>query len=328
MDAFREMRRQVQATVDEALGGTSRCAWVDFPDYTNVGDSAIWLGGLDCLRRRRISISYMADIHNYSHASLRKSGPHDCIVFQGGGNFGDLWQDFQLTRQSIIGQFAEYPIVQFPQSIYFRSIDNLEKASTIIGGHPSFVLIVRDYKSLETAKDSFDCDVRLCPDMAFAMSPKRIDRFSASPSVEVVYLSRSDKESCEKHPSKYPDGMVVADWVGKYKARFHRCYKMINGIESRRELSGRFPLYWLLSRVAEVVAMDRLGMGCRLLCQAEKVVTDRLHGMIISSLLGLKVFAFDNSYGKLSAYYETWRKWLPSVVFCRNEGEAIDAAFS
>jgi pyruvyl transferase EpsO len=37
-----------------------------------------------------------------------------------------------------------------------------------------------------------------------------------------------------------------------------------------------------------------------------RMVTDRLHGMILGSLLNMPVAFEDNSYGKLSRYYGEW----------------------
>jgi pyruvyl transferase EpsO len=38
----------------------------------------------------------------------------------------------------------------------------------------------------------------------------------------------------------------------------------------------------------------------------ERVETDRMHAMLLALMLGQEVTAFDNSYGKLSAYADTW----------------------
>jgi pyruvyl transferase EpsO len=38
----------------------------------------------------------------------------------------------------------------------------------------------------------------------------------------------------------------------------------------------------------------------------KQVYTTRLHGLILSVLLGKKVYFLDNNYKKLSAFYDTW----------------------
>ncbi len=328
MDGIQSTKDRMQDVLDGALRAGSRCAWVDFPNYTNVGDSAIWLGELDYVRSRDVSIAYLSDIKNYDPSLMRDRFPCDCVVLHGGGNFGDIWPGFQAVRQQIIGGFRDTPIIQFPQSIFFESIDRLNATRSVIKEHSRFVLLVRDMKSLEVATEHFDCTVRLCPDMAFAMSSARIKRFAPKDGVKVVYLSRSDKESSGNKQGRVPEGVVKVDWAGRHRSKFSRYYRITNRAESIRLVRKFFPLYRVRLLIAERLAMDRLEMGCRLLCQAERVVTDRLHGMILASMLGLRVYAFDNSYGKLSSYYEAWGDWLPNVAFCRDEAEALDAALS
>jgi pyruvyl transferase EpsO len=42
----------------------------------------------------------------------------------------------------------------------------------------------------------------------------------------------------------------------------------------------------------------------------EKIVTSRLHGHILSCLVGVSSSIIDNNYGKNTAYYELWTKDL------------------
>ena len=51
----------------------------------------------------------------------------------------------------------------------------------------------------------------------------------------------------------------------------------------------------------------RFHRGLEILGRGRGVVTDRLHGHILSSLMGIPHVALDNSYGKLSAFMDTWQ---------------------
>ena len=53
--------------------------------------------------------------------------------------------------------------------------------------------------------------------------------------------------------------------------------------------------------------------GCEFLQPFSRIVTTRLHPMILSILLHKPVEYIDNTYGKLSAYAETWLHDLPEV---------------
>ncbi|WP_276524270.1 polysaccharide pyruvyl transferase family protein, partial [Enterobacter hormaechei] len=46
-------------------------------------------------------------------------------------------------------------------------------------------------------------------------------------------------------------------------------------------------------------ARRRVERGLRLLSRGERIVTDRLHGHILSLLLGIPHVVLDNDYGKL-----------------------------
>lgn len=48
--------------------------------------------------------------------------------------------------------------------------------------------------------------------------------------------------------------------------------------------------------------------------QHTDVVTDRLHGMILASLLSQRLQFADNSYGKLSRYVGAWLHESPLIV--------------
>jgi exopolysaccharide biosynthesis predicted pyruvyltransferase EpsI len=47
----------------------------------------------------------------------------------------------------------------------------------------------------------------------------------------------------------------------------------------------------------------------------EAIITNRLHGMILSALLERKAVVFDNSYGKISSYADLWMKNVAGISF-------------
>jgi pyruvyl transferase EpsO len=50
---------------------------------------------------------------------------------------------------------------------------------------------------------------------------------------------------------------------------------------------------------------------------ASRIATDRLHGAILARLAGRPVTLIDNSYGKVTAYYEAWWQDDPAVELVR-----------
>lgn len=322
------MAQLIHRALEDIIEFGGQYALVDFPNYSNVGDSAIWLGAVDHLRRRKARVRYSGEASHTEVEMLGAFFPVGTILLQGGGNFGDLWEHHQAFRESLLLTYQEHRVIQLPQSIHFQDDRRFESCRRIINSRPDFILLVRDKNSFELAKRHFVCEVRLCPDMAFAMRPERLLRLEPDPAIKALYLSRTDKESVRKSRKRYSLGLRVVDWLDEPRPKLTRLYAFCRRLERRRELRPWLPIQVLRYRVAEHIAQERLARGCRLLCKSRRVVTDRLHAMILGSMLGREVYAFDNSYGKLSSFYSTWRSYLPRVRFFESEGGALEAALS
>ncbi len=134
--------------LEEILGLFVSCgdhyALIDFPDHSNVGDSAIWLGEIILLKRLTGNLpSYVSDLHSFDADELVANLPKGVILIHGGGNFGDLWAQHQVFRENIVCLFPDRKIIQLPQSIHFLDSNNLHNAVKIFNNHPDFHLLVR-----------------------------------------------------------------------------------------------------------------------------------------------------------------------------------------
>jgi pyruvyl transferase EpsO len=69
------------------------------------------------------------------------------------------------------------------------------------------------------------------------------------------------------------------------------------------------------------LAQHRLARGLEILASGRHVVTDRLHGHILSLLLSVPHFVLDNSYNKNGAFFETWISGYANATF----GDSIGA---
>jgi exopolysaccharide biosynthesis predicted pyruvyltransferase EpsI len=68
------------------------------------------------------------------------------------------------------------------------------------------------------------------------------------------------------------------------------------------------------------LSVFRLKRGLDIIRNCESVTTDRLHGVILSQLLGKKVFAVNNSNGKIFNYFGTWTDYLEKVEVLDTSG--------
>ncbi len=324
------LRETVYRSLDEIIQPSSRCAWIDFPNFANVGDSLIWLGERDYLSNRSISIRYLCDAGTYEKMILASCHPEGPILIKGGGNFGDLWARHQRLREQVLLDFPDRLVVQLPQSIHFEDPQNLKHAAEIVNNHKRFVLMVRDRQSLELAKKHFRCTITLCPDMAFTMDQKRMkDRFR-NPEYRVLYLSRTDKEASHRKTDAFSrhEDVLVCDWTVEHS----RCRSFFYGLANRLERI-KHPVLWIWAQKlrligAQDLARRRLSRGLKLLSSGERVVTDRLHGMILTFLLKRPGYALDNSYGKLSSFYNKWLRDAEKLCFCSTEAEALESVLS
>ncbi len=306
--AVRTLRTQLLEILRPFIARLDAFAMIDFPNYSNVGDSAIYLGQLACLRalgapRPR----FICDFRTYDRAELAKRiGQTGTILLTGGGSFGDLWPTAQELREEIVRAFPRNPIVQLPQTIHFENVQALQRARAAMNAHDNLTLFVRDRRSLEIATNQFSVPAHLCPDMAFALGPLDRPRRPVHPA---VWLLRSDKESASA-TSPVASGVRV-DWLDEPPTRLRSLSYALTGAVMRPAL-GKLARP-LLRSVYEPLARERLERGLRTLAAGHVVVTDRLHGHILSLLLDLPHVVLDNSYGKLSSFIAAWTTGIEGV---------------
>lgn len=273
-------------------------ALLDFPNHSNVGDSAIWLGEAAWLARNQNARHYVCARRDFRADVLRRHLPSGPILLHGGGNFGDLWLVHQRFRERVIREFPDREIIQLPQTLHFADPTKLREAAAVVNAHPDFTLLVRDTRSLELGRTAFSCRTLLCPDMAFSLGPLKRPA-SAGRYEGTVCLMRTDRESS----ATTVDGRdaITVDWL-KDTPTCKACaitFHITSPWYPRR-------LAPLAAALADRTATLRLRRGIRILTRGKRVVTDRLHAHILCVLLDMPHGIIDNSYGKLSSFVETW----------------------
>jgi len=314
------LRRSVERQVRAAIGDKKVRALVDFPNYPNVGDSAIYLGQLACLRSLRIRRPrFICDFRTYDRKALAKAVRDGAILLTGGGSFGDLSPVAQECREDILRSFPNNRVIQLPQSLHFQRTDSLDRAKRVIGSHRNLKLFWRDERSLEMAKRNFDADSELCPDMAFCLGSLERPRPA---STRIVWLLRTDKESAVTRPEDLK--ATIVDWRTEPGTRLLRLNYRLMGATLRLPATR----FWrsLLIQTYKPLATTRLRRGLNLLSGGDVVITDRLHGHILSMLLGIPHVVLDNSYGKISSFHSAWTSGVENVQYARSSKAALELA--
>jgi exopolysaccharide biosynthesis predicted pyruvyltransferase EpsI len=317
------LREELSELIAKALvplmeGHTSHICIIDPPGHANVGDSAILLGEFDFIARHfpNARVSYY-DVESYSTGADRFIEQASILLLHGGGNFGDIWPYHHNFRLQILERFSHKKIIQFPQSISFSTDQEaLRRTSDVIAMQRDFTLMVRDQTSEALAKQLFECDVVLAPDMAFAMNA--IVR--TAPAVDCLCLLRTDKEAVANHNDITEAirctgrSLDVRDWLDDRRTLatiFER--RLIKLTRMNAALTA--PLRSVTMQMRRAYAARRLEVGINILSRGRGVVADRLHAHILCCLLDIPQVFFDSYDGKISAFHTTWtkdksRSWL------------------
>jgi pyruvyl transferase EpsO len=321
------LRSTLEERVGQAVAAGTSVALVDFPNYPNVGDSAIWLGTVAVLERLGCRVAYRCDQVSYSPTALDERLPAECpVLLQGGGNFGDLWPEHQEFREKVIRDLPHRPIVQLPVSFSFHDQSAAERARATVNGHERLTLMVRDHESLDYAAAHYSVPALLCPDPALGLAaPPRPPR----PEADIVVLRRSDHEGLTALP-RLP-GARDLDWSSapgepgysfwwEQKGRAARWLGRVrpggDAAEGARQA--------VLSSLFGSLARQRVAFGFAVVGSGRALVTDRLHGHILALLLGVPHVILETGHGKVRGFYETFTRGIARAVLCEDAGAVED----
>ncbi|MEM9541926.1 MAG: polysaccharide pyruvyl transferase family protein [Cyanobacteria bacterium P01_E01_bin.42] len=343
------------------------CAFLNYPNYGNIGDHLIGLGTiLYLIDEANTDISYVASLHNFSASEMEKKIGKSPILLQGGGNLGDLWYEHQKFREYIISNYHDNPIIILPQTIYFKNQGCLKEARKKFNSHPNLTIFVRDCYSLQIAQDNFpDCQLILAPDMAFQLSGMILrDSINVKRNQQnksYLYFKRKDKELNPLFTPErlnlnnihiedwiaYKDKWLLEDVVEEYISREYKIelssltslsvrslVKIYREIWQRMLKTPREYIHrrkWLKSSPIRQrlesyyrsymyqLSLSLSYSGSYQLSQYDLVITTRLHGHILCTLLGIPNIFLPNSYHKNLGFYEAWTADIPFSRFLKNE---------
>lgn len=305
----------------------SQIALIDFPDHSNVGDSAIWVGELIALKRLRCSIVYVSSYRSYKESILRsRLAPGSTVLIHGGGNFGTIWPECQAHREDVFASLKDYRLVQLPQSIFFGNEASLQHCRHLLSTHPAATLLVRDRPSFEIANSRLRATTSLCPDAAFCLEGHLVRE---APRIDALVLARTDREraSVELGEALRSSGLQykVVDWVEEQQTPLLRLSAML-----WRRAHGRLTkvpgFFAVLFEVWRRCAWQRVRRGAHLLSQGRVVITDRLHAHILCTLLRIPHVVLDNHYGKVGGFIDAWTAASPLVHRAASAQEAVTIA--
>lgn len=275
-------------------------------DYGNIGDLAITAAQENFLARHskgrpiiKIPISRTDAVMRSIREQVR---PHDLITIIGGGNMGSLYPDIEELRQRVIRSFPGNRIVCFPQSIDWKksqkSDDALARIVRTYSAHPDIHIFARESVSRDKLRDLFvgQSSVRVgyVPDIVLSTTSAELG-FADSPLPRGILLCMRNDGERSLQPNQ----------LSRLRASLQATGLDITVTDTH---AGG-------SRLSEDHCARLLAEKLRQFAGAQLVVTDRLHGMILSLIAGTPCLVLPNDNHKIR---QTWRDWLselPQLIF-------------
>lgn len=303
-----------------AAGIPAGAVLLDVPVYRNIGDLLIHRGTEAALAGAGVTLA-----GRFSYADLGKAGGQRfalgrriadldrmvaggaTLVFQGGGNLGDLWPNHQLLREALIARYRDAPCVILPQSAHFRDPAARNRCLRVFAAHPRLTIHCRDAETLALLAPAAACT--LAPDMAHGLWGM-LPRVAADARTGELVQARRDGERAGA-PSR------AFDWADCQTAAEVAAWR---AIVTTRRLSAHAPVRLAGDALWRRIAgrwIDRAVAGVG---TAARLRTDRLHGLILAALLDTPAVFADNSYGKLGRYVARWLADDPWVARCATPG--------
>ena len=278
----------------------------DFAACENKGDPAITVGELAIIRKLGLELIFSCETrcHNgtleYARKLSKNYSTNEVVVLMQGG--GDLlaYKAHDFDRKLVLETFPDFEVILFPQSILpIATEQDTRLFQDVYAKHKHLTFLYRDRKSYDRGKMIFpSVKCYLMPDMAFQIGAKQ--RFF-EPTHDILWLRRTDKESMKYSipASRHNYAIIVEDW---------RPWKTPKGS----------------SRLEDSFLMATNGM--LFLQRGRVIITDRLHGHILSVLCGIPHVVFDPVNKKITSYMQSWTGGIENILVAHSPEDALNKA--
>ncbi|XP_059160166.1 uncharacterized protein LOC131943881 [Physella acuta] len=312
-DIIKENQRVLLNLLDSIIGTAPNVMLMDIPDHDNKGDSAITVGEVMIIKKLKKQIVYHCEtLKCYQQKNINRSiiisqrYPIEDIVIllHGGGNLLGYKLHDKL-RHNLLDVFPKHKFILLSQSIWLHDdyVSHLNFCIHAYSNKTNLNILIRDKQSLAIAREHFrGVKLYLAPDMAFGIGP--VPRM-LPPYFDIIWLRRTDNETSKYPLPVLPKGVTVhvSDWYDEWALN-----------------SGATDL-----ERAFIKAHD----GFSFLQRGRVVITDRLHGHILSVLMDTPHVLIDNPpFYKLSSFDNTWTASLHNKVMASGGTDAVEQALA
>lgn len=304
-----QLKKEIFSKIDSLIG--KKCILLDAPYYHNIGDVLIWEGEKQFIQESNRICAYTA---SYETCKFPNLSPDVTILFNGGGNLGDIYHEHMEFLLKVAQKYPENKIIVLPQTIYYQDEAIAKEDFSHLKEHKNIILCARDAFVKSYLDQYFPSQTLLVPDMAFCINPSRFTKWIKSEKLGRLIISRND---CEKKESNQN---IVEGTISDWPVFEHAWRKttFLNKIFKRLSDKKVPVLNSFLNKAWDLYAQNifrraMLREGVEFISPYKIIETTRLHGCILSILLDKKIVLKDNSYSKNKHFYETWLSDLDSV---------------
>lgn len=285
------------------------------PNYPNIGDTLIWEGELEFLKKVPYKCKGTCTWNDYPSTNI---AGNSIILITGGGYFGDIWRKGWQYVLDGIRHYKDNRIIILPNSIYYNDNSVRDEDAQYLAGFKDLIICARDQYSYRIATTFFKNNVLLVPDMAFCISKSYLSKWVKSADTKALLLKRCDKELVSENIIIPEDEYDTYDWptINNYSSQRIRFNLFISRL---RKIQRKMPMLTVFLKSVERLSYyyffrkQMTSCGVAFISSYQKIYTTRLHALILSILLDKEVFIIDNCYGKLGSTYSTWLQDVDSV---------------
>lgn len=278
-------------------------------DYNNLGDLAITISQqkflIDLIGKEYVIVKVNeSDTYNWVHEIKRLPPENVLITLIGGGNNGSLYDFIETPRRFLLKYFKNYKIISFPQTICFENSEQaiaIRRAFTHVANKcKDLTLVAREKNSEQVYLDITNAHVLLTPDIVFSYE-KYVNPGTGRSLNSVALILRDDKEKALN--LSFQDNLVSLVEENFDKVEYMDTCDVEYHEGNAQELLDKY--------LARLQTMSL-------------VITDRLHGMILSYITKTPCIVFNNNNRKIESTYETWLQGQDIVRLFDSENKNLN----
>lgn len=265
------------------------------PIHNNYGDEAIFLSTKQFLKDYFPNIQQIIINGKETLVNLKLIkyiiNDKDIIIISGGGYFG-LYDHIIKEQANIVQNFPKNEIIFFPCSIAYNKTNQLNYIHylEIFNNHPNLIFFIRERISFNISKQLFyKSSLYLVPDIATRLNIKNF-KLNSNKRSGILLILRKDELLLEEK-----DHLYIKKIAQKY---FNEVIQLD---------SNKFIINKGSNKSNETINFIKLIKSKQL------VITDRLHGMILSIITETPNIVFGNNYHKVESSYNSW---FNKVSYC------------